>query len=107
MSPRRGAARCRSCKAPVLFLRSPFTSNVRTFDPTPVEPSHPLAGVKAFPVLGGTAAYKPTDLADLFQVQRQCSSADAAAEVQDVPWFRLHECQTEDDECTQEAGDPS
>lgn len=79
----------------MLFLRSPFTTNVRTFDTTPVEPSHPLAGVKAFPVLGGTAAYKPADLVDLFQVQRQCSDADAAREVQDVPWHLLHECPAE------------
>lgn len=92
---RRGPARCNTCTAHVVFFRSPFTGKVRTFDAKPVEPSHPLAGVKAFPVLGGTAAYKPADLVELLQVQRQTSDADAAAEVQDMPWHVIHECAPE------------
>jgi hypothetical protein len=88
----RKAPRCRDCQEPVVFFRSPFTGNVRTFDPVPVEPSHPLAGVKAFPVLGGSAAYRPAHLAEVLQVQRYCSDAEAAAEVQDLPWFLIHDC---------------
>jgi hypothetical protein len=94
---RRGPARCNGCHAPVVFFRSPFTGRPRTFEAKPVEPSHPLAGVKAFPVLGGTAAYKPAELAELLQVQRQCSDAEASNEVRDMPWFRFHECPTEDE----------
>lgn len=89
---RRGTARCNNCSAHIVFFRSPFTGRVRAFDAKPVEPSHPLAGVKAFPILGGTAAYKAADLVDLLQVQRQTSDADAAAEVQDMPWHLFHEC---------------
>lgn len=91
MSPRR-QARCRSCDAPIVFFRSPFTANVRTFDRTPVDADHPLAGVKAFPVLGGTAAYRPAHLAEMLQVQRMCSDEAAYAEVRDMAWFLLHEC---------------
>lgn len=91
MSPRR-EPRCRDCQQPIVFFRSPFTGNVRTFDPIPVEPSHPLAGVKAFPVLGGTAAYRPGHLAELLQVQRHCSDTEAADEVQDLPWHVIHDC---------------
>ncbi|WP_181312492.1 hypothetical protein [Nocardioides campestrisoli] len=75
-----------------MFFRSPFTSQVRTFDPKPVDSSHPLAGVTAFPVLGGTAAYRPAALADHLQVQRGCSLPEASAEVLDMPWHLLHEC---------------
>lgn len=91
MSPRR-QAKCRSCGAPVVFYRSPFTANVRTFDQTPVTADHPLAGVKTFPVLGGTSAYRPAHLAEMLQVQRMCTDTEAADEVRDLPWFRLHEC---------------
>ena len=90
---KRGPAKCRGCHAPVVFFRSPFTPNLRTFDPTPVTGVHPLAGVKAFPVQG-RAAYKPPHLAELLQVQRSCSDTDAAAEVQDMTWHLLHECTT-------------
>lgn len=92
---RRGPARCNTCSAAVVFFRSPFTGKPRTFEAKPVEPSHPLAGVKAFPILGGTAAYKPADLVEHLQVQRQCSDLEAAAEVQDMPWHLIHECPTE------------
>ena len=91
MSPRR-QAKCRACGVPVVFYRSPFTRNVRTFDQTPVTSAHPLAGVKAFPVLGGTAAYRPTHLAEMLQVQRMCTDTEALAEVNDLPWHRFHEC---------------
>lgn len=92
MSPRRGPARCNSCQAQVVFFRSPFTSRPRTFDPKPVEPSHALAGVKAFPVLGGTAAYQVDELVQLLQVQRSCTRHEAEVEVWDLPWHRLHQC---------------
>lgn len=89
---RRGPARCKDCRAHVVFYRSPFTGKVRTFEAKPVEPSHPLAGVKAFPVLGGTAAYRPAHLAEMLQVQRMCSDAEAADEVRDMPWYLIHDC---------------
>ncbi|SDC45232.1 hypothetical protein [Nocardioides lianchengensis] len=88
----RGPAKCRTCRRPVVFLRSPFTGNVRTFDPTPVDGHHPLA-VNAFPVMGRTA-YKVVDLVELIQVQRQCSDVEADAEVRDMPWHVPHECTT-------------
>lgn len=87
--------RCRTCTRPVVFFRSPFTGKPRTFEPTPVGPSHPLAGVKAFPVLGGTAAYKPADLVELLQVQREATETEAADEVRDMPWHLFHECPTD------------
>lgn len=93
---RRGPARCNGCGAHVVFFRSPFTGKTRTFEATPVEPSHPLAGVKAFPVLGGTAAYRPAHLAEMLQVQRMCSDAEAADEVRDMPWHLIHECHPAD-----------
>lgn len=94
---RRGPARCResNCKAPVVFFRSPYTGRPRTFDPSPVDADHPLAGVRAFPVLGGSAAYKPAELVGVLQVQRECSTAEAEAEIRDMPWHLIHECPTE------------
>jgi hypothetical protein len=76
----------------VAFFRSPFTGNVRTFDPKPVEPSHPLAGVKAFPVLGGTHAYRPVDLVEVLQLRDEISESEAADEIRDMPWHLFHEC---------------
>lgn len=93
---RRGPARCNTCSAHIVFFRSPFTGKRRTFDPAPVTGLHPLAGVKAFPVLGGTAAYRPAHLAEMLQVQRMCSDAEAADEVQDMPWHLIHECPADD-----------
>lgn len=84
----RGTARCRTCDAPVAFFRSPFTARLRTFDPTPIDGHHPLA-VDAFPVLG-RSAFKFAELVEHIQVQRQCSTDEAAAEVRDMPWHRLH-----------------
>lgn len=79
-----------------MFLGSPFTGKRRTFDPTPVTDEHPLAGIKAFPVLGGTRAYKPAELVEHLMVQRQCSDVEAAAEVRDMPWHVVHECHPAD-----------
>lgn len=95
MTSRRGPTRCRTCRQPVVFFRSPFAGNPCPFEPTPVEPSHPLAGVKAFPVLGGTHAYRPGDLTDLLQVQREVTQTEAADEVRDMPWHLIHECHTD------------
>lgn len=92
MSPRDRTARCNRCQAPVVFFRSPFTSKPRTFDPRPVEPSHALAGVRAFPVLGGTQAYQVDKLVELLQVQRSCTLHEAEVEVWDMDWFMLHSC---------------
>lgn len=78
----------------MIFLFSPFTAALRTFDPRPVEPSHPLAGVKAFPVLS-KRAYRPSELVELLQVQRECTAADAQDEIQDLPWHLIHECPTD------------
>lgn len=88
----RRPARCRTCHRPVAFFRSPFTNQVRTFDPADVGPRHPLAGVRAFPVLGGTAAYKPADLTEVLMVQRHATATEAAEEVRDMPWHLLHQC---------------
>lgn len=75
----------------MVFIFSPFTAALRTFDPTPVGPSHPLAGVRAFPVLS-RKAYRPAELAELLQVQRETSLVDAQDEIQDLPWHLTHEC---------------
>lgn len=83
--------RCRSCQAPVVFFRSPFTRNVRTFDPDPVDGTHVLAGVRAFPVTG-VKAHRPAHLAEQIQVQRHCTDEQAMDEVRDMPWHLLHEC---------------
>ena len=90
MSPQRGP-KCRGCEAPIVFLRSPYTKNPRPFDPKPVDASHPLAGVRAFPVLGPNA-YLPADLAEHLQVQRQTTLTAAQDEVRDLPWHLTHEC---------------
>lgn len=82
-----------------MFYRSPFTGNLRTWEAKPVEPSHPLAGVKAFPILSRTA-YRPSDLADHLQVLRETTRAEAEQEVQDIPWHLLHECPTTDQKDT-------
>lgn len=90
----RKTPRCRGCQQPVVFFRSPFAGNPCPFDPTPVEPSHPLAGVKAFPVLGGTQAYRSGDLAAVIQTRDEITQSAAEAEVQDMPWFLIHTCPT-------------
>ena len=86
-----GSARWVGGAAPIAFFFSPFTGSLRTFDPKPVEPSHPLAGVKAFPVLS-RRAFRPADLVDHLQVLRECSTSDAQDEIQDLPWHLIHEC---------------
>lgn len=98
MMPSR-VARCRTCHDPVVFFRSPFTGNVRTFDPKPVDGHHDLA-VKAFPVLG-RAAYKFAPLVELIQIQRECSDTEAEAEVRDMPWHFIHDCTTPPEKETQ------
>lgn len=94
MGRRRRPARCRGtdCGAPIVFFRSPYTGNTRAFDPTPVDGHDPGPGL-AFPVMG-QAAYKVPVLVELLQVQRQCSDAEAAEEVRDMPWHRIHQCTT-------------
>lgn len=84
--------KCRSCQRPVVFFRSPFAGKPCPFDPTPVEPSHPAAGVKAFPVLGGVQAYRPNELAAHLMVQRESSRTEAEDEVRDLPWHLIHTC---------------
>ncbi len=86
-------ARCHGCKVPVVFFRSPFTGNLRTFDPKPVDGHHALA-VKAFPVMGRTA-YKFSPLVELIQIQRECSEPEAEDEVRDMPWHFIHDCTTD------------
>ena len=90
-------SRCRTCREEIDFFRSPFTGNVRAFDIAPVDPTHPLAGVRAFPVLG-RAAYKQADLVEVVQVQRGCSDVEAADEIRDMPWHLLHDCTTSTDD---------
>lgn len=89
---RREPARCRACRRPVVFFRSPFTTGVRTFEPDPVTTSHPGAGVIAFPVLGGTAAFKRSDLRRRLITQRGCSPKEADEEINDMPWHKFHTC---------------
>lgn len=83
----------------MIFLGSPFTGSLRTFDPKPVEPSDPRAGVRAFPVLS-RRAYKPSVLAEVLQVQRECSLTEAQDEIQDLPWHVIHECHPHDQKDT-------
>ena len=85
-----GPARCRSCDRPVIFLRSPFTSNVRTFDPTELD-GRTTSNPNAYPVLG-RAAYRVTELAALLQVQRGASLGAVEDEIRDLPWHQLHTC---------------
>jgi len=94
MSPRRKrlGARCRSCGAPVVFFRSPFTSNVRTFDPEVLEASHPLTGVKVFPVLV-KAAMRPGDLVALLRERHGLTQIQAETEAAAHPHYRLHDCE--------------
>lgn len=96
---RGGPSLCRGCGAPIVFFFSPFTGSLRTFDPKPVEPSHPLAGVKAFPVLS-RRAFRPAELVDHLQVLRECSTSDAQDEIQDLPWHLIHECPTDNQKDT-------
>ena len=86
-----GPARGRGCDAPVVFFRSPFTGNPRTFDPKPVEPSDPRAGATAFPIFSGRA-HRPGDLVDVLMPLRECTASEAEAEIQDLPWHLIHEC---------------
>lgn len=87
---RRGPAKCRYCGASVEFFRSPFTGQPRKFEAKPVDPrTH--QGRPAFPVENGRA-WKPYELAADLRVRRECSVADAEAEVADMPWHVFHEC---------------
>lgn len=95
---RRGPARCRKCRTPIAFFRSPFTDSPRAFELQPVDATHPLAGVKAFPVHNGVKAYRPHHLAELIQVRQHCSDEDAMAEVRDMPWHLLHEHPADNDD---------
>lgn len=84
------APRCRFCDARVEFFTSPFTGRARKFDATPID-GHSEACVNAFPVLS-ERAYKFVELVAIVQVQRECSTPDAEAEVRDMPWYRPHDC---------------
>lgn len=95
----RAAARCRrdGCNAEIAFFRSPHTGNVRAFDATPLDGRSPTPD--AFPVYSRTA-YKFPVLVELIQVQRQCSDVEAEAEVRDMPWHTLHDCDGTDQSST-------
>ena len=91
-----GPPRCRSCNLPVAFFRSPFTGNMRAFNPKPVDMRTPLVDA-AYPVFGGQA-YKLADVVDLLLVARRCSRAEAEDEARDLPWHTLHACPEPADE---------
>lgn len=94
MSPGR-VPHCNGCGARIVFFKAPSSPKLCPFDPTPVTAAHPLAGVRAFPVLGGAKAYRPSHLTELLQVQRSCTDAAAAEEVRDLPWHLIHDCSTD------------
>lgn len=83
-------AKCRGCRAPIVFFKHHSSPKFAPFDAKPLDGHHPNLA-NAYPVQG-TSAYRPTHLAEQFQVQRACSDAQALAEVRDVPWYRLHNC---------------
>lgn len=85
------APRCQSCKAPVLFLLSPFgTGRWRTFEPRPVDRSRQLVDV-AYPA-EGKRAWKVDDLVAELQSRRLCSIEEARSEALDFPAYHLHAC---------------
>lgn len=85
-----GPTRCRNCKAPVAFFRSPFTGNVRAFNPKPVDMRTQQVEA-AYPVWN-LRAYKLRDLVEDLLVARRCSHAEAEEEAHDLPWHTLHAC---------------
>lgn len=68
------------------FRRGAFT----TFDVRPLDPRD-RAGANAFPVYLRTA-YRPDELAAQLQGLTGSSVEEAAQEVKDLPWHRLHRC---------------
>lgn len=80
---------CHDCRLPVVFFRSPFTGQLRTFNPKPVDMRQQLAG--AYPVYAGRA-WKLADLVEEPMVIRRCSHEEARAEATDLPWHTLHAC---------------
>jgi hypothetical protein len=86
-----GQLRCSNCKAPITFFASPFTGSRRPFNPKALD-GHDLLAGQAFPVMSGRA-YKLPDLIEVIQVQRECSSTEAEAEVRDMPWHTIHACE--------------
>ena len=91
---RRGytAPRCLSCKAPVIFLLSPFgTGKWRTFDPAPVDRTASAETAAAYPA-EGKRAWRLDDLVAELVSRRLCSDEEARSEALDFPAYHLHAC---------------
>ena len=86
----RGPAQCRTCRAQVAFFRSPFTGQVRAFNPKPIDMRTPMVEA-AYPVYG-RSAYRLADVVDLLMAERLCTRAEAEEEARDLPWHTFHAC---------------
>ncbi len=90
---RRRTPRCRHCRAPIRFLWITFRSGDRNvpFDATPVTDATRTTSRRIYPVFG-LRAWDVNDLTAEMQVMRGTDSVSARAEVDDLPWHRLHRC---------------
>lgn len=87
---RRGPPRCTSCGAPFVWIRAPGTGNWCPFDPSPVD-RRGLQTRVAYPVEAERAWY-PRDLIEDLMIRRHITEAEAAVEVDDMPWHTIHDC---------------
>lgn len=91
---RRGPPTCRDYHRPVMWLRWAHSGHWRTFDPRPV-PANGGQHAIAYPVEGGTHAWRFRDLVEDLRVRRQCSELEAEGEAHDMPWHTPHTCPTD------------
>lgn len=84
-------SRCPTCSRSVKWLKSPFSSSWRCFEPTPVSPN---AGAVAYPV-EALRAWKFDELVEELMARRNQSRTDAQDEAYAFPWYALHHCPNE------------
>lgn len=83
-----GSSRCNDCGAPIKWLKSPFSSKWRPFEPSPVGPNDDTV---AYPV-EALRAWKFDELVEELMVRRDCSRAEAQEEAHAFAWYALHHC---------------
>ena len=88
---RRGPPRCKDCKAPIVFFRSPMTGNYRPFDPRPVDPNQQHVRPPC-PVENDRHAWPYRALIEDLMVRLGCSEPEAEEHARAMPWHMPHTC---------------
>lgn len=87
---RSGPPRCKDCRAPVIFFRSPFTGGWRPFEVKPIGAA--MHAGEAFPVENNVRAWRYRDLVEDLMVRLGISEPEAEEHAHAMPWHVPHNC---------------